>query len=734
MVRVPDETLVLSKDEQWVAYQGKGMDGNSVEWFEITPDEAKAKVQAEASKYGGYIVDEEDADGVFLCSRNGAVYSVANGISQTWTLHVYRTKGLPAQPKEGLFTDEFARGGKGKELRRVGRGEGLADADQTLSLFGSVDPHDLTQGSVGNCWLISAFAAAAEFPKAVTALCQQQKLAANGRYDVRLYHPVKEKWECIMVDDSFPVHDAGLKFANMGNQGEIWPCVLEKALAKMFGGYDALEGNTSLLAFKTMFGAKSIELISLDRESNGKWTCYTPHFEDEGGATPECNKVSAPWLDGFSLDGTVERLMDDKFFELLEDLDETGCIMCCAAGRPLVKEGKAKKSKGHSGEMIGAGGLVRDHAYTLLRAVDDVAGSGFDLIEMRNPWGKGEWTGAWSDNSDMWEIHPEVKRFLRPESIDDGKFWISKEDFANNFDGIQVCLSKEMRKRYDAAVECARERALSGFTRHPGCGFSGKYCEQMFISDTEAQELCKAKPGEWAGYIELPPDPDPTEEVGVIMLMAGGGLIGVDKGVPEGWTAFLHNFEAEEKPGKKQKREKKSKAAFEPPRPIPAWSTLMDKFRVISHVTDVFAHAGAQHALARAGKDANLASVVIRGAIFRPKNVPSRLAPISSYAPPKPRFMYGATRAIQPSNDLVLFQSQRPDLGKIKPAHTMTRSSSNVGPGTSSNAVLNGMHQTRMPNMNAQAAMSHARIWTKTPLVMKSSMSSPRMMHAYPRS
>ena len=54
--------------------------------------------------------------------------------------------------------------------------------------------------------------------------------------------------------------------------------------------------------------------------------------------------------------------------------------------------------------------------------------------------GSGEWKGEWSDNSDMWEKHPEVKRFLRPESKDDGKFWISKEDFSNNFEAISICM------------------------------------------------------------------------------------------------------------------------------------------------------------------------------------------------------------------------------------------------------------------------------------------------------
>ena len=105
-----------------------------------------------------------------MCKKGNPIYGEANGVSKAWTLHVYRTEGLPANP-QGLFTDDFD---KSKEMRRVARAEGLGDHDGRACLFGNVDPNDLTQGSVGNCWLISAFAAAAESPEAVKALCKQQ--------------------------------------------------------------------------------------------------------------------------------------------------------------------------------------------------------------------------------------------------------------------------------------------------------------------------------------------------------------------------------------------------------------------------------------------------------------------------------------------------------------------------------------------------------------------------------
>lgn len=56
-------------------------------------------------------------------------------------------------------------------------------------------------------------------------------------------------------------------------------------------------------------------------------------------------------------------------------------------------------------------GLVNAHAYSLLRTVSAKAqdGTKVRLVSLRNPWGRGEWEGAWSDNSPMWEQNPKVK-------------------------------------------------------------------------------------------------------------------------------------------------------------------------------------------------------------------------------------------------------------------------------------------------------------------------------------
>ncbi|EOD19233.1 hypothetical protein EMIHUDRAFT_369600 [Emiliania huxleyi CCMP1516] len=60
-------------------------------------------------------------------------------------------------------------------------------------------------------------------------------------------------------------------------------------------------------------------------------------------------------------------------------------------------------------------GLLRGHAYGLEEA-REVAGR--RLLRLRNPWGRGEWTGAWADGSGEWT--EELLAALQYEFADDG--------------------------------------------------------------------------------------------------------------------------------------------------------------------------------------------------------------------------------------------------------------------------------------------------------------------------
>ncbi len=54
-------------------------------------------------------------------------------------------------------------------------------------------------------------------------------------------------------------------------------------------------------------------------------------------------------------------------------------------------------------------GVVQGHAYTVLNATTiTFQGRQERIIQLRNPWGKGEFTGKWSDLDPNWNyISPE---------------------------------------------------------------------------------------------------------------------------------------------------------------------------------------------------------------------------------------------------------------------------------------------------------------------------------------
>lgn len=78
-------------------------------------------------------------------------------------------------------------------------------------------------------------------------------------------------------------------------------------------------------------------------------------------------------------------------------------------------------------------GIVSGHAYTILdvRNVIDSQGKSQRIVQIRNPWGKFEWNGAFSDNSPLWT--DQLKRQLNVTTEDDGIFWMRLEDFTKYY-------------------------------------------------------------------------------------------------------------------------------------------------------------------------------------------------------------------------------------------------------------------------------------------------------------
>ena len=61
-------------------------------------------------------------------------------------------------------------------------------------------------------------------------------------------------------------------------------------------------------------------------------------------------------------------------------------------------------------------------------------------MKVRNPWGINGWTGKFSDEDETWDDHKGLRERLdNYQFADDGKFWMTYEDWYMNFNKLYVC-------------------------------------------------------------------------------------------------------------------------------------------------------------------------------------------------------------------------------------------------------------------------------------------------------
>lgn len=109
---------------------------------------------------------------------------------------------------------------------------------QEMAVFtGGVDPCDIVQGALGDCYFLCSLSALAERPGLIKRLFKTKDVEKDGLYSVWLC--INGEWQEILLDDYFPCYDNKPAFSNSVGE-ELWVLLLEKAYAKVFGGYDKI--------------------------------------------------------------------------------------------------------------------------------------------------------------------------------------------------------------------------------------------------------------------------------------------------------------------------------------------------------------------------------------------------------------------------------------------------------------------------------------------------------------
>ncbi|PIA53983.1 hypothetical protein AQUCO_00900510v1 [Aquilegia coerulea] len=258
---------------------------------------------------------------------------------------------------------------------------------------GDVNPSDVCQGRLGDCWFLSAVAVLTEASR-ISEVIITQEYNDEGIYTIRFC--IQGEWVPVVVDDWIPCEAPGKPaFATSRKGNEIWVSLLEKAYAKLHGSYEALEG-----------GLVQDALVDLT-----------------GGAGEE--------IDIRSADVQID-LASGRLWSQLLRFKQEGFLL--GAGSPSGSD-----------VHISSSGIVQGHAYSLLqvREVD-----GHKLIQVRNPWANEvEWNGPWSDSSPEWtdRMRHKLKHVSQSK---DGIFWMSWQDFQIHFRSIYVCRIYPPEMRY----------------------------------------------------------------------------------------------------------------------------------------------------------------------------------------------------------------------------------------------------------------------------------------------
>ena len=355
-----------------------------------------------------------------------------------------------------------------KDLGPIGSKKVNEDDTNTYLFKEGINPSDIGQGALGDCWLLAAIACLAEHPDALRSLFIDREINSRGYYKLRLFHAARDKWVTVGEDDRFPVKIAETKFSSKkellflrDTDNELWVCLLQKAFAKIFGGYAQLDGGSSVIAWNFLTGGNSMMLIRKANETVWDKMDYTfgseKSFEDM-----YCSRVGrSSVFYSITSERDFKKKTGDQVFDVLRAYAKAKCLL----GASIQKNDDEKM------EDERETGLFVQHAYSILECrrpgmksmdkVYDKGKTGVKLVKLRNPWGnEHEWKGAWSDGSKEWTENPTFAAELNyVPKANDGVFWMEWSDFSKYFNKIQIC-----------DRDANKDLSLEIFEDYPKCG------------------------------------------------------------------------------------------------------------------------------------------------------------------------------------------------------------------------------------------------------------------------
>ncbi|XP_039265288.2 calpain-B-like [Styela clava] len=261
--------------------------------------------------------------------------------------------------------------------------------DNPKLFIGGTSRLDVKQGFLGDTWLSAALTSLATNYALFRRVMPGDQSFAQKEYAGIFHFQFWQfgKWVEVLIDDRLPVFRGRLLSTQSTEKNEFWPALLEKAYAKLFMTYGALEKGTASEAMEDF----------------------------TGGITQKIDL----------------RKSTDNVIKDMQMSFHRNALMCCAAE--------------HFGENQSdtRNGLKRGHYFAVTGEfqVKTARNATVQLVRVRNPGGKEDkWTGEWADEAANWRLLSDsAKREMKLAFDSDGEFWMSFEEFTSNFTVLEIC-------------------------------------------------------------------------------------------------------------------------------------------------------------------------------------------------------------------------------------------------------------------------------------------------------
>jgi len=245
-------------------------------------------------------------------------------------------------------------------------------------------PKDIIQGCINDSYFLSTVAALCKYPNIIEKLFFIKERTKEHLYGI--YFNIHGQWKLVLIDDYFPASDdkneKKFAFAHCKNK-EIWINLLEKAWAKVNGCYANIIGK------------------------------FTPYeiFDILTEAYTEVTYIIK----------NRKNLKENLWEKIINAVNNNFIILAVTNNNPSI-------------EKIG---LAPNSSYIITNIYEIKDDNETErLLKLNNPWGDTEFSGDWGETSKIWTEELKEKLFFSEKN--DGDFFISFNDFINNFNSIGI--------------------------------------------------------------------------------------------------------------------------------------------------------------------------------------------------------------------------------------------------------------------------------------------------------